>query len=172
MGSQGWEPLPERPQPLSVSWNLDTWHLQLCLISSVSPFCFVPFGLQDHFLFDKPVSPLLTCAGMARDWPDARGIWYGHSISHLQCVQRISCRSSACPNPKLLWRALDSMPRLSQMERVFRNCVCVCVLKYCDVSKMCRNVCWLAWIMHEKKTIFFFKKKLASCYLTSQRMFH
>ncbi|KAG9353584.1 hypothetical protein JZ751_011704 [Albula glossodonta] len=31
----------------------------------------------DHFLFDKPVSPLLTCAGMARDWPDARGIWYG-----------------------------------------------------------------------------------------------
>lgn len=33
------------------------------------------FLLQDHFLFDKPVSPLLTAAGMARDWPDARGIW-------------------------------------------------------------------------------------------------
>ena len=32
--------------------------------------------INDHFLFDKPVSPLLTCAGMARDWPDARGIWY------------------------------------------------------------------------------------------------
>ena len=32
--------------------------------------------IADHFLFDKPVSPLLTCAGMARDWPDARGIWY------------------------------------------------------------------------------------------------
>ncbi|KAG7221121.1 hypothetical protein INR49_017562 [Caranx melampygus] len=30
--------------------------------------------IDDHFLFDKPVSPLLTCAGMARDWPDARGI--------------------------------------------------------------------------------------------------
>jgi len=29
--------------------------------------------IDDHFLFDKPVSPLLTCAGMARDWPDARG---------------------------------------------------------------------------------------------------
>uniref|UniRef100_A0A8C5X3S8 Creatine kinase S-type, mitochondrial n=1 Tax=Malurus cyaneus samueli TaxID=2593467 RepID=A0A8C5X3S8_9PASS len=27
--------------------------------------------IDDHFLFDKPVSPLLTCAGMARDWPDA-----------------------------------------------------------------------------------------------------
>lgn len=31
--------------------------------------------IDDHFLFDKPVSPLLTCSGMARDWPDARGIW-------------------------------------------------------------------------------------------------
>ncbi|MEQ2214597.1 hypothetical protein XENOCAPTIV_013602 [Xenoophorus captivus] len=31
--------------------------------------------IDDHFLFDKPVSPLLTCAFMARDWPDARGIW-------------------------------------------------------------------------------------------------
>ena len=31
--------------------------------------------IGDHFLFDKPVSPLLTCAGMARDWPDGRGIW-------------------------------------------------------------------------------------------------
>merc|ERR1711868_59468 len=30
--------------------------------------------IADHFLFDKPVSPLLTCAGMARDWPDGRGI--------------------------------------------------------------------------------------------------
>merc|ERR1712168_911658 len=32
--------------------------------------------IADHFLFDKPVSPLLTCAGMARDWPDGRGIWH------------------------------------------------------------------------------------------------
>ena len=32
--------------------------------------------IADHFLFDKPVSPLLLSAGMARDWPDARGIWH------------------------------------------------------------------------------------------------
>lgn len=32
--------------------------------------------IDDHFLFDKPVSPLLLSAGMARDWPDARGIWH------------------------------------------------------------------------------------------------
>jgi len=39
--------------------------------------------IDDHFLFDKPVSPLLTCAGMARDWPDARGIWHNDQKSFL-----------------------------------------------------------------------------------------
>ncbi|XP_032752785.1 creatine kinase S-type, mitochondrial isoform X3 [Rattus rattus] len=38
---------------------------------------------KDHFLFDKPVSPLLTCAGMARDWPDARGIWHNYDKTFL-----------------------------------------------------------------------------------------
>ena len=31
--------------------------------------------IDEHLMFDKPVSPLLTSAGMARDWPDARGIF-------------------------------------------------------------------------------------------------
>ena len=39
--------------------------------------------MQDHFLFDKPVSPLLTCAGMARDWPDARGIFHNDGKNFL-----------------------------------------------------------------------------------------
>ena len=39
--------------------------------------------INDHFLFDKPVSPLLTCAGMARDWPDARGIWHNKNKNFL-----------------------------------------------------------------------------------------
>ncbi|XP_034784155.2 creatine kinase S-type, mitochondrial-like isoform X2 [Acipenser ruthenus] len=39
--------------------------------------------IDDHFLFDKPVSPLLTCAGMARDWPDARGIWHNFDKTFL-----------------------------------------------------------------------------------------
>ncbi|XP_064632252.1 creatine kinase, flagellar-like isoform X2 [Lineus longissimus] len=39
--------------------------------------------IDDHFLFDKPVSPLLTCAGMARDWPDARGIWHNENKNFL-----------------------------------------------------------------------------------------
>uniref|UniRef100_A0A667WBW7 Creatine kinase S-type, mitochondrial n=1 Tax=Myripristis murdjan TaxID=586833 RepID=A0A667WBW7_9TELE len=39
--------------------------------------------IDDHFLFDKPVSPLLTCAFMARDWPDARGIWHNNEKNFL-----------------------------------------------------------------------------------------
>jgi len=42
--------------------------------------------IDDHFLFDKPVSPLLTCAGMARDWPDARGIWHNDNKTFLVWV--------------------------------------------------------------------------------------
>nr|KAF6499511.1 creatine kinase B [Molossus molossus] len=37
--------------------------------------------IDDHFLFDKPVSPLLLASGMARDWPDARGIWCAHQAA-------------------------------------------------------------------------------------------
>ncbi|XP_034026550.1 creatine kinase U-type, mitochondrial-like [Thalassophryne amazonica] len=39
--------------------------------------------IDEHFLFDKPVSPLLTVAGMARDWPDARGIWHNNEKNFL-----------------------------------------------------------------------------------------
>lgn len=42
--------------------------------------------IGDHFLFDKPVSPLLTCAGMARDWPDARGIFHNKEKTFLVWV--------------------------------------------------------------------------------------
>ncbi len=39
--------------------------------------------IDDHFLFDEPVSPLLTSARMARDWPDARGIWHNDNKDFL-----------------------------------------------------------------------------------------
>ncbi|XP_077988751.1 creatine kinase U-type, mitochondrial-like [Glandiceps talaboti] len=42
--------------------------------------------IDDHFLFDKPVSPLLTASGMARDWPDARGIWHNDKKNFLVWV--------------------------------------------------------------------------------------
>jgi len=31
--------------------------------------------IDEHLLYDKPVSPLLISAGMARDWPDGRGVF-------------------------------------------------------------------------------------------------
>jgi len=42
--------------------------------------------INDHFLFDKPVSPLLTASGMARDWPDARGIFHNDDKNFLLWV--------------------------------------------------------------------------------------
>ena len=42
--------------------------------------------IDDHFLFDKPVSPLLTASRMARDWPDARGIWHNEEKNFLVWV--------------------------------------------------------------------------------------
>merc|ERR1711872_1091545 len=53
--------------------------------------------INDHSLFDKPVSPLLTCAGMARDWPDGRGIWHNDSRpSSSGSTRRIISASSPC----------------------------------------------------------------------------
>ncbi|PWA26643.1 hypothetical protein CCH79_00001243 [Gambusia affinis] len=49
--------------------------------------------IDDHFLFDKPVSPLLTCAFMARDWPDARGIWYGPGSCLFVFTHSFLCKS-------------------------------------------------------------------------------
>jgi len=42
--------------------------------------------INDHFMFDKPVSPLLTSSGMARDWPDARGIFHNKEKNFLVWV--------------------------------------------------------------------------------------
>jgi creatine kinase len=42
--------------------------------------------IEDHFLFDKPVSPLLLASRMARDWPDARGIWHNDQKTFLVWV--------------------------------------------------------------------------------------
>lgn len=84
------------------------WTVLQCFLDKLE-FCFVfcfsvtlrpCLGAQDHFLFDKPVSPLLTCAGMARDWPDARGIWYVVWPAE-SCVLLKDCLTNllACPDP-------------------------------------------------------------------------
>ena len=47
--------------------------------------------IDDHFLFDKPVSPLLLASNMARDWPDARGIWHNEPKNFLIWVSKTQC---------------------------------------------------------------------------------
>jgi creatine kinase len=42
--------------------------------------------IDDHFLFDKPVSPLLLASRMARDWPESRGIWHNEEKNFLVWV--------------------------------------------------------------------------------------
>ncbi len=34
--------------------------------------------VKNRLSFEKPVSPLFTCAGISRDWPDSRGIWHNN----------------------------------------------------------------------------------------------
>ena len=41
---------------------------------------------KDGLLFQKPQCPVLASAGMARDWPDARGIWQNENKTFLARV--------------------------------------------------------------------------------------
>ncbi|CAK8690535.1 unnamed protein product [Clavelina lepadiformis] len=82
--------------------------------------------IADHFLFDKPVSPLLTSAGMARDWPDARGIFHNVTKDFLVWV-----------NEEDHLRII-SMEKGGNMKAVFR--------RFCDgVNEMEKNVKSKGW---------------------------
>uniref|UniRef100_A0A669FAA2 creatine kinase n=1 Tax=Oreochromis niloticus TaxID=8128 RepID=A0A669FAA2_ORENI len=78
--------------------------------------------IADHFLFDKPVSPLLTCAGMARDWPDGRGIWHNENKTFLVWV-----------NEEDHLRVI-SMQKGGNMREVFRR-FCVGLQKIEEIFK-------------------------------------
>uniref|UniRef100_A0A8D3BD73 creatine kinase n=1 Tax=Scophthalmus maximus TaxID=52904 RepID=A0A8D3BD73_SCOMX len=78
--------------------------------------------INDHFLFDKPVSPLLTCAGMARDWPDGRGIWHNDNKTFLVWV-----------NEEDHLRVI-SMQKGGNMKEVFRR-FCVGLQKIEEIFK-------------------------------------
>ncbi|XP_070536827.1 creatine kinase U-type, mitochondrial-like [Ptychodera flava] len=65
--------------------------------------------IDDHFLFDKPVSPLLTASGMARDWPDARGIWHNLEKNFLVWINEED------------HTRIISMERGGNMRRVFQR---------------------------------------------------
>ncbi|XP_029475490.1 creatine kinase M-type [Rhinatrema bivittatum] len=78
--------------------------------------------IDDHFLFDKPVSPLLLAAGMARDWPDGRGIWHNDEKTFLVWV-----------NEEDHLRVI-SMQKGGNMREVFRR-FCVGLQKIEDIFK-------------------------------------
>ncbi|XP_006627667.1 creatine kinase, muscle a [Lepisosteus oculatus] len=78
--------------------------------------------IRDHFLFDKPVSPLLLASGMARDWPDARGIWHNNDKTFLVWV-----------NEEDHLRVI-SMQKGGNMKEVFRR-FCVGLQKIEDLFK-------------------------------------
>jgi len=42
--------------------------------------------IEDHFLFEKPISRHFTSGGMARDFPDGRGIWHNDKKNFLVWV--------------------------------------------------------------------------------------
>jgi len=65
--------------------------------------------IADGFLFDKPVSPLLISAGMARDWPDARGIWHNDKKNFLVWI-----------NEEDHYRVI-SMEKSGDMKAVFKR---------------------------------------------------
>jgi creatine kinase len=74
--------------------------------------------INDHFLFDKPVSPLLTCSGMARDWPDAREIWHNDQKTFLVWINEED------------HLRLISMQKGGDMKAVFK--------RFCEgISKVC-----------------------------------
>uniref|UniRef100_A0A671TG89 creatine kinase n=1 Tax=Sinocyclocheilus anshuiensis TaxID=1608454 RepID=A0A671TG89_9TELE len=79
--------------------------------------------IDDHFLFDKPVSPLLLASGMARDWPDARGIWHNDNKTFLVWVNEedhlrvISMQKGG--NMKEVFNRFCT--GLSKIEELFKN---------------------------------------------------
>ena len=87
--------------------------------------------IEDHFLFDKPVSPLLTSAGMARDWPEARGIWHNNKKNFLVWV-----------NEEDHMRII-SMQKGANMKDVFQR-FCVGLQQVCDDSFLFLfNLSWI-----------------------------
>lgn len=79
--------------------------------------------IDDHFLFDKPVSPLLLASGMARDWPDARGIWHNDPKNFLIWVGRYSPSSILDHSHLMQCFDLCLIFLVSQASRIFHSLV-------------------------------------------------
>uniref|UniRef100_A0A8C4Z658 Creatine kinase S-type, mitochondrial n=2 Tax=Gadus morhua TaxID=8049 RepID=A0A8C4Z658_GADMO len=90
--------------------------------------------IDEHFLFDKPVSPLLTSAGMARDWPDARGIWHNNQKNFLIWINEED------------HTRIISMEKGGNMKRVF--------------ERFCRGLKQVEQLIHERGWEFMWNERL------------
>lgn len=85
---------------------------------------------QDHFLFDKPVSPLLLSAGMARDWPDARGIWHNNKKTFLVWINeedhtRIISMQKGGNMREVFTRFCNGLKKVSSSSLHFTSVICI-----------------------------------------------
>merc|ERR1740123_2468073 len=80
--------------------------------------------IDKHLMFDKPVSPLLTSGGMARDWPDARGVYLADSEKFIVWVnEEDHCR-------------IVSMQMNGNMSEVFERFCVACTGVETEMKKM------------------------------------
>ncbi|XP_043834977.1 creatine kinase B-type-like [Dromiciops gliroides] len=79
--------------------------------------------LDEHFLFDKPVSPLLLASGMAGDWPDGRGIWHDDNKTFLVWITeedhlRVISMQKGGNTKEVFTRFCTGLP---QIETIFKT---------------------------------------------------
>uniref|UniRef100_A0A3Q3WWR3 Creatine kinase S-type, mitochondrial n=1 Tax=Mola mola TaxID=94237 RepID=A0A3Q3WWR3_MOLML len=104
------------------------------LPSLSTPSCTPLLANQEHFLFDKPVSPLLTAAGMARDWLGARGIWHNNEKNFLIWINEED------------HTRIISMEKGGNMKRVF--------------ERLCRGLKQLEQLIQERGWEFMWNERL------------
>lgn len=100
--------------------------------------------IADHFLFDKPVSPLLTSAGMARDWPEARGIWHNDAKNLLVWINeedhvRIISMETTGNMTAVFKRFCDGCDKVSLNSFL---CLSICLI-------IIRCMTWIKYVIHD-----------------------
>ncbi|KAL0626067.1 Creatine kinase B-type [Plecturocebus cupreus] len=82
--------------------------------------------IDDHFLSDKPVLPLLLASGMARDWLDAHGIWHNDNKTFLVWVNeedhlRVISMQKGGNMKKVFTRFCTGLTQIETLFK-FKNC--------------------------------------------------
>jgi creatine kinase len=79
--------------------------------------------IDEHLLYDKPVSPLLISSGMARDWPDGRGVFLSKDkrlviwVNEEDHARIISMQKDG--NMEEVWKRFCNA--INQVEKLMKN---------------------------------------------------